>query len=371
MVHAGRIREAQARIRAVGASPDAWPRALEAVARALRAANVTLEIFPHGRSTPVFFRAHGVPPAAEQTYLAQFASLNPRAGYCGRLRTGQIASDYDFLSDAIMDRDPYYADFLAPQGLRCFGVGVLERTRHEQRVVVANRSLREGPADAALLDGLRLLVPALCDALDTTTRLGEALGAAADMTAALDWLTDGVATIDRDGALLHLNAALAEMIRADDGLRVVRRVLEPADMRARRRLGDAVGHVLRGETGGSVLVPRPSGARPYLITLRPAPAEGDRTPYRARAFLFVTDTARARATTAEILIDAFGLTDAEVQLALALHEGRSPLEHARARGISDNTVYTHLRRLKQKTGTHRVAELIARIDAVRTQARGV
>jgi DNA-binding CsgD family transcriptional regulator len=35
-----------------------------------------------------------------------------------------------------------------------------------------------------------------------------------------------------------------------------------------------------------------------------------------------------------------------------------------------NTVYTHLRRIKEKTGTTRIADLINRLDGVRTPLRG-
>lgn len=363
--------DAHARVTAAGAAPELWPQALAAVRRALDSANVTLEIFAHGTPVPLFFQADGVPPASELRYLTDYAKLNPRAGHCGRLKTGQTASDYDFMTDAIMDRDPYYSEFLVPQDLRCFAVGVLAHTESQQRVVVANRSVRQGPADAALISGLRRLMPALRDALDTTVRLSDALNATADMTAALDWLTDGVALIDRQGNIIHVNSALAAMLRADDGLRLAQNTLEPLDASARRLLASAMATVVQHGEGGSVLVPRPSGARPYLISLRPATPGESGAPTRAAAFVFVTDTAGARAPSPDVLAASFGLTEAETQLALALHAGISPLDHARARGISDNTVYTHLRRLKEKTGTHRIPELMARIDAVRAAARNI
>jgi DNA-binding CsgD family transcriptional regulator/PAS domain-containing protein len=363
--------EAYAHVVAAGASPDLWPRALAAISHALGAAATTLEVFPRGQSVPVFFRAHGIRPISETRYLAEFAAKNPRVRYCGALGAGQIGSDYDILTDAEMDRDPFYAEFLAPDDLRYFAAGVLHGDRHDHRAVVVHRSPRQGATDAALSDGLRRLMPVLRDSLDVTMRLGDALNATADMMAALDWLADGVALIDRQGNVVHLNATLAAMLRAGDGLRFTQGMLDPVDGAARRLLANATANVVHSGRGGSVLVPRRGGAPPYLISLRPAPTSGGRTPGRAVAFIFVTDTAGARPPSAEVLVAAFGLTDAEAQLALALHAGISPLDHARARGISNNTVYTHLRRLKEKTGTHRIPELLARLDAVRGTVRDV
>jgi DNA-binding CsgD family transcriptional regulator len=40
----------------------------------------------------------------------------------------------------------------------------------------------------------------------------------------------------------------------------------------------------------------------------------------------------------------------------------SPNEYASERGISPNTVYTHIRNLKEKTGSRRMAELLRKLN---------
>ena len=65
----------------------------------------------------------------------------------------------------------------------------------------------------------------------------------------------------------------------------------------------------------------------------------------------------------------FGLTDAEADLARALQTGTSPAKYARDRAISTNTVYTHLRRIKDKTGTRRITELIHALNGARLSLR--
>ena len=70
-----------------------------------------------------------------------------------------------------------------------------------------------------------------------------------------------------------------------------------------------------------------------------------------------------------LLRDVFGLTNAEAGVALALRRGVSLSDYAKAQGVSQNTVYTHLRRVRDKTGCHRLPELIGRLNEIRTLLR--
>jgi DNA-binding CsgD family transcriptional regulator len=70
------------------------------------------------------------------------------------------------------------------------------------------------------------------------------------------------------------------------------------------------------------------------------------------------------------LRELFGLTEAEAALAQALQSGVTLAEYARQRALSLNTVYTHLRRLREKTGCNRMAELIHRLNELRLPLRG-
>jgi DNA-binding CsgD family transcriptional regulator len=78
----------------------------------------------------------------------------------------------------------------------------------------------------------------------------------------------------------------------------------------------------------------------------------------AVALLFVHDPLARHRRAAEIFREALGLTEAEANLALALQEGMAVTDYARARKLSLNTAYTHLRRIKEKTGCKHMAELI-------------
>jgi DNA-binding CsgD family transcriptional regulator len=81
--------------------------------------------------------------------------------------------------------------------------------------------------------------------------------------------------------------------------------------------------------------------------------------------VFIRDPLERGSAASPMLREVFGLTEAETSVALALQSG-VPLEaYARTNNVSLNTVYTHLRRVREKTGCHSVADLIRKLDGFR------
>ena len=188
---------------------------------------------------------------------------------------------------------------------------------------------------------------------------------------ALDWCADGVALVEVDCTVSHANRAFASIARARDGIGTRKGVVEIADLQMRARLAAALGAMLREHepAGGSEPIdfqlPRPSGAPAYIISIRPLLGAMPHDAKRPVAVLFVRDRDVRGAGDARMLRDLFGLTTAEANLALALQRGVSPNDYARAHRISINTVYTHLRRIKEKSTCQRLPELICRLAELR------
>jgi DNA-binding CsgD family transcriptional regulator len=197
---------------------------------------------------------------------------------------------------------------------------------------------------------------------------------------ALDWLADGVALLSADGKVVYANEAFQRIVRGNDGIRVARRMVAFAALEAAARLAAALGAAARLQAGDpdadgmrdfSVL--RPSGALPYVISLRPL-LHGDagRAAYqRPVAVLFVHDPQQRAPHAAQIFREALGLTEAEANLALALQEGMGVADYARAHALSINTAYTHLRRIKEKTGCKQLGELVRWLNDLRLPLRGL
>jgi DNA-binding CsgD family transcriptional regulator len=192
----------------------------------------------------------------------------------------------------------------------------------------------------------------------------------------LDWLADGVALLRADGAILYANESLQVIARRADGIRLGKGELEFSDPQARERLAAALAAVVRlkiGELGAGAadfIALRAGQRQPYLVSLRPLVAGGGgRSLPNAVAIVFVGDPGARGVATIGTLRELFGLTEAEAALACALQGGISVGEYARAHGLSLNTIYTHLRRLREKTRCRRMPELIHKLNELQVPLR--
>ena len=71
------------------------------------------------------------------------------------------------------------------------------------------------------------------------------------------------------------------------------------------------------------------------------------------------------ATEPERLRRLYGLTDAEIEVAIELASGRTPQEIALHRGSSLATVRVQIKRALTKTGTHRQGDIIGLVSRLR------
>jgi DNA-binding CsgD family transcriptional regulator len=360
---------------AAGLDATLWAPALAAMTELVGGVGATLEVIEKPALAHREFRQFGLPPAEVLPYLDHYSTLNPRLPYTLRQRSGEIAFDHLILGERAMDRSAFYAEFLPSMGLRYCVLGILDNTPQEISVLTIQRSPRQGHIDRAGIGRMELLVPHVRQALDMATRLGAAAETSRSLESALDWLADGVALVRADGAIGHANAAFAKIARDGDGIRIRKGAIEFSIAEAHMRLDEAIGGVarLRGgdlrQTGVDFHVPRPSGAAPYLVSVRPlldkAATKG------AVAVVFIRDPVTASAASLRALREMFGMTRAEAHLAQAIQAGTPVSRYAQLHGTSINTVYTHLRRIKEKTGCGRMVQLVRKLNELQFPLRDV
>src|SRR3954454_13397801 len=186
------------------------------------------------------------------------------------------------------------------------------------------------------------------------------LGSEALDIAVTNGLDVAVLLVDSALHLRLVSRAGTEMLRAADGLALERDRLACADRAAHRRLRQLVAVAADPDRPvGSVAVPRPSGARPYLLTVMPLRDERAwlGTP-RACALVLAIDAACCRPASAERLCERYRLTATEARTALALLDAERLQDVAERLGVSLPTVRTTLQRVFNKTDTHRQPELV-------------
>jgi DNA-binding CsgD family transcriptional regulator len=192
---------------------------------------------------------------------------------------------------------------------------------------------------------------------------------------ALDLLSDGIALLRHDGAIVYANTTLRHLAERNSDFRIDRNAIEFATPDLRSRFAAALGALERVRDPHTTYlatdfaVPREDGLPPYTVSVRPLQRAGEETHPEAAAMLLVHDPLQQSLAAGRMLQELYGLTNAEAQLVQALGTGMTAVAYARSRRISVTTVYTHLRRTREKTGWKSVAELTRRFHELNVSLR--
>lgn len=355
-------------IHSAGLEAQRWPDVLEAVTHLAGASAASLETYDFTRRGHRMWHGYGSEPEMIEAYLTFHSSDNAYApSRPPRPPTRKFPRGH-VLDAAGLGREPFYAEYITYTDPRYFAACILDQGRGPETVFTLTRDPSQGHMEQTDVELFGRLMQHARLALQVSARIGEAKGEARSLTRILDLIGGGVALLDEAGGVLHANAALTEMAARNDGIRLATDGVRLTAPGARERLASALAAALALGRGvglappNSFTVDRISGGAPWVLTLRPVfGSEADEVP-GAAAVLFVHDPQSRCGAGAEGLRALFDLTAAEARLAEALMRGLSPVEHARDTGVSVNTAYTHLRRLKDKAGANRLPELIRRLN---------
>ena len=360
--------------------PMAWTPAMERLATLQRSTTAIL-VTPATRPADGGFAVtHGVGEQEVQEW-ARYAPLDPFADERerrGLMRSGTVVRGEDLLPEAELLRSTFYKEFLSRYGHRhvCTGVifGKDEASAQVPLVCSLHRSERDGPFGPEQVHLHRLVVKHLSRALGTSQRLRDAELRLAASLQALDRLHGAVLLLGHRGEVLFANQAALRLLQKADGLALQRG--NPLTDRLGRLKGATLGNTLAVEQeiartlrvdpakvthfSHGLTLQKPSGAGQLLLRVAPLSRHSDVTAalMDAGAVMFISDTGARLSLDAALLHRLFGITPAECRLAEALLEGSGLTTMAERLGVSGNTAHTHLKRLFEKTGTHRQAELV-------------
>lgn len=341
------------------------PQALEATSRLLGASGAILEVIDKSAQRPVEFFSVGLPDIARVPYIEQFAALNPRIPFALRQRAGAIIWDHQVLGEPQMARDPFYSEFLPHMGLRYFAAAIFEHTPEKLAAVHVQRTRKQGHVDKRAIMLMQRLCPHYRRAYDMARRLKTCTERSKVFEDAIEWLTDGIALLRADGSIVHANAAMCAFAQSGNGIRFSGRIVEFTESAALKYFNAAIGAL--GRLGDPSFDSRPTdfpvprgGGMPALIaSVRPAVgAKGCISAQDGVVLLLLRDPLWRNAATTLMLQELFSLTNAEAHLAQALCNGVTTRAYASERCVSLNTVYSHLKQIREKTGCKSMPELV-------------
>ena len=174
----------------------------------------------------------------------------------------------------------------------------------------------------------------------------------------------GILLVDQRGSVLHANSAARALLNEQMGLEAG----YGSDAFPFGRMKGCIRSVISRATCRTLTLRSNATDRPMFVMVTPIDCRahvsslGASWPSQA-ALVILCDLGRPASLPAGSMAEAYGLTGAEVRVADAASGGAGIGEIARQLGLSPNTVKTHLRRIYEKTGTKRRAEL-ARVMAM-------
>jgi DNA-binding NarL/FixJ family response regulator len=201
---------------------------------------------------------------------------------------------------------------------------------------------------------------AIWDALNLTTIRREAL------EAVLNVLTLAVYLTDRHGQIVHMNRAAERQIGTNNAIRVANNHLVVTDHTAQLALARALDEVTRAEanlptSGFTIALPGKDNAG-LIATISPLSCGERQSPFGAVARLaaiFVQEPiAMSAPFQGEAFAELYGLTRCEMRVLLTMAPGLSVKDAAKALGVGEPRVKSHLQHIYSKTATSNRTELM-------------
>jgi DNA-binding CsgD family transcriptional regulator len=266
--------------------------------------------------------------------------------------------DHDDYSDHELARDPFYQDFLRPNGVFWHANTVLAPGPDEYVELSLKRSIELGPYQPAD----RVMLDAVLPDLHAAARIAKGIldAEARGMTWLLGRRGAPIIELDHRGRVLPGQAA-------GDGnpmcpVRTLRQRLVATDRAEQLAVDHAVANATArpGRLGLAAL----SGAdgRRCLLQVHPVPGRTRDVFSSASALALLIERDRGPAqprTELSGLRSAFGLTEQEANVASLLADGLDMTAIAARLGIRTSTARSYLKDVLQKTGASRQAELVA------------
>ncbi len=348
---------------------DAWAAALKGVCDLTGSSGIHLLSVSDRTGLIPFSLAVGLPDTGVDEYDRHLVSTCPRALHVLRHPNQTYYCDYQHTSEAEMDRSAHYDWFRSQGGFRYYIASVLVRDAESTVIASLQRTVSQGHAQEQEVSLFQKLSAHLSQAASIHQRFQDINRMHALATAALDRMSFGIVILAPDRRIVYANRAADAILSEQDGLKADGfglHALHPADNEPfQTLLGRAASARpdLTRVAAGTLSIRRPSGRRPYSVVVLAQPASetslfltGD------AAIILICDPERNEEPSIDFLGRVYGLTPAEARLAAALAAGKSPKEHARAAGISPNTVRWHLKNVHAKLDTHRQSEIVRLVE---------
>jgi DNA-binding CsgD family transcriptional regulator len=266
-------------------------------------------------------------------------------------------TEQDFWSEDQIGADPIYRDFFRPRGLGWSAGTALRVPSGDNIVFSIERALERGPIERPHVELLNDLRPHLARSALISARLG--LQRAEGATDVLTALRLPALLVDDTGRVVEANEMIQEM--ADRiGFRAGNKILL-TDRAANEKLSEMLGSIGTPEGARSCSLPLRDDLSHPVGVLHMLPVR--RTAYdifgHGYALLVLTPIGTDKSPSADLMRSLFDLTRSEARVARGLAAGKTAEDIAIEGEVAITTVRSQVRRVLEKTGCTRQAEVTA------------
>jgi DNA-binding CsgD family transcriptional regulator len=286
----------------------------------------------------------------------------------GILRAGTAWIDEDLVGREAFLASPFYREFLSKMGIArvCTGVVFDGEPGLPAVMLTAFRDDHEPAFNDDDKAWMQMLVRHVSRSLGIMQRLQTATLQKASLVASLDRLSFGVALLNSDMQVLHMNDAATRAIAREDGLRLnAGRQIEGASSTQHsaalttwmRSVSDAD---VPAHFSDGFRVPRRDATQAYVIQCVPLTdsngwhATGEDAKYVA----FIVDPNALKLPSVERLVTLYGLTNAQANVALQFAQGGGYKFVAQRLSISEETVRSHVKDIYPKMRVTKQADMV-------------
>ena len=320
-----------------------------------------------------------LPAAKVHEYENHYIHDDPRMAIAMQQPAGHSWADHDYLDKQVVSRTPIYTDLLIPNGA-CHTLALRIRADAERSEFVGYFR----PAGAPLTSDeerqfLRRLTPHIQRASMLRTRMADLSRHAALGLSALEHVSQGVAVVDGQGRIHHMNKVV-EGLMGPDGPCCVRggqlAFHHAEDNNRFQRLlvaACAQGLATKSTVGSAAPAAGAFRVRAPVVTVSVIPLKASHPLAAFRqmhlALVVFASPGLQGGVGGHILQELWGLTPTESRLALALTAGQSIKVFAEAEGSNWHTARTHLRNTLRKCGCSRQVDLVQLVQSLQPGLR--
>lgn len=354
--------EAIAALHAAAGTVELWPEAFDKISDVMGASAMLIGGLPHSAGQ-FDFAGHRIDPEIVDRINGPLATrdANPLFGAIPRAPVLRPVIASSVVEERRLKKSRVYADGMHPADVRYCITTVLASDAECSYALVFGRDASRGDFDCEDARRFAAIAPHVLGAVHSQQRLAVLRGEAS----VLDMLDRGVVAIDSHGRVLFMNREAERILSEGDGLRIARGAIEATGYAEQVKLQAALNASLRiPQSGHALVIDRPSGLPAYSAIVTGFPAVIDPLPHLERhphRVVFLRDPIQQCAPRRDWLMQLYGLTHAEAEVAMDLHAGMAPGSIAAHRSITANTVKTHMKSVFAKVGVGRQSELVAAI----------